>query len=413
MHPIYLFDDGQPLSPQTDLRPAFDIRSGALTNLERTELGWGRPVAGLFVPAALEAITRELHTGIAVNRPMDPDAEAILLNGRWVDCTCSDTLCDLDPRTAITGEDSTLLAACGPARDFQRLTTDAAEGYSTAAHDGVVRLLSRPWHVRSFRDHAISCDLQLLVSRCEGLIASADGGQGGEGGAPIVIDPSAKVSPAAILDSSGGPVVVGAHAVVRPGAIIIGPAYIGPHSTVLERATIRPHTAIGPWCKVNGEISGTIFQGYTNKAHDGFLGDSWVGQWVNLGAGTTNSNLLNTYSEIRACAVPGGPLEPTGEQFLGAIIGDHVTTAICTRLMTGVVIHTGAMISQCAAVTGCTSPFSWMTDDGVRLYRQDRFIETMRAMMARRGVEPTPIYFERIAALYEHARERRPATAIT
>jgi UDP-N-acetylglucosamine diphosphorylase / glucose-1-phosphate thymidylyltransferase / UDP-N-acetylgalactosamine diphosphorylase / glucosamine-1-phosphate N-acetyltransferase / galactosamine-1-phosphate N-acetyltransferase len=406
MHPIYLFDDGQPLSPQTDLRPAFDVRTGALTNLERTELGWGRRVAGVFVPAALEAITRELHPGINVNRPVDPDAEAILINGRWVDSTCSDTLCDLDPRTAITGGDSTLLAACGPARDFFRLATDAAEGYSTVAHDGVVRLLSRPWHVRSFRDHATSCDLRLLVSRREGLITSTGGG------APIVIDPTAKVSPAAVLDSEGGPVVVDAHAVVRPGAIIIGPAYIGPHSTVLERATIRGGTAIGPWCKVNGEISGTIFQGYANKAHEGFLGDSWIGQWVNLGAGTTGSNLLNTYGDVHAQAVPAGSQEATGEQFLGAIIGDHVTTAICTRLMTGVVIHTGAMIAQSAAVAGCTSPFSWITDDGVQTYRHDRFIETMRAMMARRGVEPTTVYLERIAALHRHSLTGRPAATV-
>ena len=95
-------------------------------------------------------------------------------------------------------------------------------------------------------------------------------------------------------------IVIADHAVIRPGATIIGPAYIGEHATVLERALIKAHTAVGPWCKVSGEVGGSIFQAYSNKGHEGHLGDSYVGEWVNLGAATTNSNLLNTYSEVVA-----------------------------------------------------------------------------------------------------------------
>jgi bifunctional N-acetylglucosamine-1-phosphate-uridyltransferase/glucosamine-1-phosphate-acetyltransferase GlmU-like protein len=168
---------------------------------------------------------------------------------------------------------------------------------------------------------------------------------------------------------------------------------------VLERATIRPNTVIGPYCKVAGEVSGVIFQGFSNKAHDGFLGDSWLGEWVNLGAGTTNSNLLNTYGEVIALGSPGGSYERTGEQFLGAIIGDHVKTAICTRIMTGAVIHTGAMLAQTAAVTGCVGPFAWCTDEGVKQYRPAKFIEVAKAAMARRGVVPSAGYLSTVSEL--------------
>jgi UDP-N-acetylglucosamine diphosphorylase / glucose-1-phosphate thymidylyltransferase / UDP-N-acetylgalactosamine diphosphorylase / glucosamine-1-phosphate N-acetyltransferase / galactosamine-1-phosphate N-acetyltransferase len=394
MRPVYLYDDGLPLAPLTDLRPAFDIRSGALTNFERAERSWGRKISGIIVPEGLEGVARELHPGIPVNAFDETDADAILISGRWIDCGFSESIRDLEPRSALVAADGTLLAACGPVRDFPRLARDSAEGYTTSElQSGPVRLLSRPWHVRTFRDHAIACDLRML------LAAAGRIGPGTDSRHPMHVDPSATLSPAAIIDAEQGPVYIGAHATIRPGAIIIGPAYIGPHSTVLERATIRPNTAIGPWCKVNGEISGTIFQGYTNKAHDGFLGDSWVGQWVNLGAGTTNSNLLNTYGEVSAQAVPDGVPEPTGEQFLGAIIGDHITTAICTRLMTGAVIQTGAMLAQSAAARGCIPRFSWITDEGQQHYRAAKFLEMVKAMMARRNVTPSPAYLDRIADL--------------
>ena len=99
-------------------------------------------------------------------------------------------------------------------------------------------------------------------------------------------------------------------------------------------------------------------------------------------------------------ASPESPLERTGEQFLGAVIGDHVKTAICTRIMTGTVIHTGSMIATTAAATGCIGPFSWCTDEGARRYGLAKFVDTARAMMSRRGVKPTEAYLKRIEGLH-------------
>lgn len=410
MRPVYLFDDGLPLAPLTDFRPVFDIRTGALTTLERIELGWGRQVAGLIVPPHLEAITRELHPGTPVNSFDDGDEEAYLLNGRWVDCLMTEELSDLDPWSAIVTKDLGVLAACGAVRDFLRLSRGDADSYRQVEHEPsdngplTGRTLSRPWHVRSFRDQALRCDLHLIIARrTNGKRAALQSAGRAESrdrqSHDLFVDPSARIHPTAILDTESGDIVIDAHATVRPGAIIIGPAYIGRHSTVLERATIRSNTAVGPWCKVNGEISGVIFQGFSNKAHDGFLGDSYIGEWVNLGAGTANSNLLNTYGEVSAQAFPGGPREHTGEQFLGAIIGDHVKTAIGTRIMTGAVIHTGAMLAQSAPATGCIPPFAWMTDEGLSSYRVPSFIDAAKQMMARRDIVPSAAYLDRIESL--------------
>ena len=101
-----------------------------------------------------------------------------------------------------------------------------------------------------------------------------------------------------VLDAERGPIRIDRGAVIRPGAVICGPCSIGREAVVVDRALIKPDTVIGPVCKVGGEVGGTIFQGYSNKSHEGHLGDSWEGKWVNFGAGTSNSNLLNTYGEV-------------------------------------------------------------------------------------------------------------------
>ena len=148
-------------------------------------------------------------------------------------------------------------------------------------------------------------------------------------------------------------------------------------------------------------MGGTIFQGFSNKSHDGHLGDSWVGRWVNLGAGTTNSNLLNTYGEVTMRLEPDGPRLRTGMQFLGAIIGDHVKTAISTRLMTGTVLSTGAMIATTAPPPTTVPRFAWLTDEGCRTYNIEKFIEVAKTMMARRHVQPSEAYVEALRTLHD------------
>ena len=137
--------------------------------------------------------------------------------------------------------------------------------------------------------------------------------------------------------------------------------------------------------------------------HEGHLGDSWVGRWVNFGAGTTNSNLLNTYGEVTMRLEPEGQRFRTGRQFLGAIIGDHVKFAILTRIMTGSVIGTGAMIATTAPPPTLVRRFAWMTDEGERTFRLDKFLETARAVMERRKVQLSETYQSAVRELHERS----------
>lgn len=387
-----LFDDGRgTLAPLTDLRAAFDVRTGSLTTLERLRARTGHSPASLFVPARLADITRERHPGLPINRIEGAPGSVLLLSAR---CPLPPAAADTLPlNTRLTDEAGEVIALHAPAADafaWLEAGCDPSRAPGAAAEPlAGLRLLSRPWHVRSLRDACLAADLAVLCTRPlreppPGVLAIGDGN--------LTVHPTAVVYPGVTIDLEHGPVFIGPHAVVRPGAILIGPCAIGEHATVLERATIRQNTAVGPWCKVNGEIGGVLFQGYSNKAHDGYLGDSFVGEWVNLGAGTTNSNLLNTYGEVITRATPDGKHERTGETFLGAIIGDHVKTAICTRIMTGSVLHTGGMFATTAAVSGCVAPFTWATDAGQRPYRFEKFIEVARAAMSRRKITPSEAY---------------------
>lgn len=399
MTPLIVFDDGLgELAPLNDLRASFDIRTGALTTLERLRLGLELEVQGLIVPAALEELTRERHA-FPVNVVPKLAGPAIVINGR---CAIPHgQMLELKPGQKLVESGTGHLIAAGLApsavEEFFRTLEAPGEAVAETPEPG---LISRPWHVKTFRDHTLEIDLEILADSPTqelppGVLAIGDGSTDSD----LTIDPSAVVYPGVTLDIEHGPVVIAARATVRPGAILIGPAYIGAGSTVLERAVIRAHTAIGPTCKVAGEVGGVIFQGYANKAHDGYLGDSWVGEWANLGAGTTGSNLLNTYGEVVACAGPGGRNERTGEQFLGSIIGDHCKFAIMTRLMTGTVIHTGSMIAQTAPVAGCVPPFAWWTDAQRKTYRFDKFLDVARAVMSRRGITPSEAYVRRLEEL--------------
>lgn len=390
--PVYVFDDGlTSLSPLTDLRAAFDVRTGVFTTIERFIRAAELDPIGLFVPDALAAITRERHK-LPVNIVPERTPAIFAVNGRWALPRESALAALRECNTVLVDEPSgRILAAMLRTELLPALLQGDTSQFKLIKSEPLSRggLIDRPWHARSIRDKAIEFDLSMLIGGSPGRVLP-----------PVAsVAPTARIHASAILDHENGHIHIADHAVIRPGAILIGPCAIGPYSTVLERAVIRPNTVLGPYCKAAGEVSGTIFQGYSNKSHDGFLGDSWLGEWVNLGAGTTNSNLLNTYGEVIAVAAPGGSFERTGEQFLGAMIGDHVKTAICTRIMTGAVIHTGAMIAQTAAVTGCVEPLAWCTDEGVKKYRLGKFIEVLKAAMGRRGVAPSEAYLARVAEL--------------
>jgi UDP-N-acetylglucosamine diphosphorylase/glucosamine-1-phosphate N-acetyltransferase len=382
--PAILFDDAPPgstewanLAPLTDLRPAFDIRTGARTTRER--------LASDARLALIDDASRAMTPVLAVSArcPLLPDAAFSLAPGQAL----------VEART------NAVIAA--------RLEPAQAPRFDPANHSlGVVphdspALLHRPWDVIRFRDACIAHDLRRILHD-----APHDPSRSftvDDDPSLLRIHPRAHIAPNVVFDTRSGPIVVG-ESEIQASSVIVGPVVIHDHSVVAARSFIKSNTVLGPTCKVGGEVGGTIFQGLANKVHDGHLGDSYVGEWANLGAGTTNSNLLNTYDEVITRISPRHPNERTGIRYLGAIIGDHAKFAINTRIMTGAVVGTGSMIAASQGVMKSTGRFRWITDERDTLYRFDKFLDVARAVMARRHITPTPDYIAQLKSLHDAER---------
>ena len=394
-----LFDDGKGiLSPLNDLRPTFAIRTGALTISERLTIAFDLEPVGVVVPQNMAELTAELSS-IPVNTPPEEgDDEILLINARCPlpvraiqELALSQVLIEKDTQDMI----AVRLTSTG-VRNMLMGNHPDMEPVEIEGH----HLMRRPWDWKHFRDASLEFDLQVIAQNMQKVDAAPEAVTiiGTEG---VAISPEAQIMPGVILNSTAGPIVIEENATVHPGAIITGPAYIGPGSTVLEQANIKPNTAVGPVCKVAGEVGGSIFQGYANKGHAGHLGDSWIGEWSNLGADTTNSNLLNTYGTINAKATSKSSMEKTGETFLGVTMGDHVKTAITTRIMTGAIAHTGTMFAASTPLAGTTDPFSWHTDAGVKNFRLGKFVDVSMTVMDRRGIKQSQAYSRRLTVLHE------------
>jgi len=198
----------------------------------------------------------------------------------------------------------------------------------------------------------------------------------------VWIADSATLLPGVVLDARTGPILIGEGVTVEPHALVCGPCAIGAGSIVRAHATIGPYSVLGEQCRIGGEITHTIFHAYANKQHEGFVGHSYIGEWVNLGAGTTTSNLKNTYGTVRV-ELPSGIVD-TGELFLGALCGDHAKTAIGTLLRTGIVIGAFANILAGGMEARHVRPFSWGNAAQPQVYELERALLVARRMMARR-----------------------------
>lgn len=204
----------------------------------------------------------------------------------------------------------------------------------------------------------------------------------------------ATIEPQVVFDASAGPIYVGAGSTVHAFTRLVGPCYIGRHSTVLgDRIGI---SSIGDHCKVRGEMSNTIMLGYANKGHDGFVGHSYMGRWVNLGAGTITSNLKNTYGPVTLWT-PGG-MRDTKMQFLGTMFGDHAKTGIGTCLTTGTVLGAGANVYGGQTPPKAVPPFAWGSAPPYAVYRLDKFLEVAERVMARRQVNLSDRARQQLAA---------------
>jgi UDP-N-acetylglucosamine diphosphorylase / glucose-1-phosphate thymidylyltransferase / UDP-N-acetylgalactosamine diphosphorylase / glucosamine-1-phosphate N-acetyltransferase / galactosamine-1-phosphate N-acetyltransferase len=375
---VYLHDDARARSfePFALTRPAGEMRAGALLVRERWTRALGAPVAG-HVTAPVLAGFQEGGSAPVLGSD-DIPAGSWIVNARFA------------PSLA-RARDGDVLEADGrivAIRLAKPTTTDSvneAAGLEVFAGDRTRSAIDGWWmeEVWDYIRHLVSmleADLPILgASMPRGVPRGAIG----VGEHPVFVAAGAVVEPSVCFDTTAGPVLLCAGARVLAFTRLVGPLYVGEHS-ILTTDRIAA-SSIGDTCKVHGELNCTIMVGHSNKGHDGFVGHSILGRWVNLGAGTITSNLKNTYGPVHLWTPSG--VRDTGMQFLGTLFGDHSKVGIGMRLTTGCVLGTGANVFGHEMPPKVVAPFAWGESGEFETYRVDKFLVAVERMMARRQVE--------------------------
>ncbi len=395
MSQLLIFEDERAsrFLPLAWTRPLFELRCGIWTLREAIERAYGLTASALFVRDFLAAVMRE-RTGLPVNEA-PPDGMCLLLNGRLLAGR------DLPRRLPMYGEarrylapDGTLLGVWADASTL-RVGGPALDALpTTVLAPADAPLVEWPWEL--FQQNGARLALQAQAwplgerPALQGVhLLDADA---------IFIHDTARVQPGVVLDASAGPVVVDEGATVMANAVIQGPGYVGRGSSVKIGAKIYHGTTIGPRCKVGGEVEETIFQGYGNKQHDGFLGHAYVGEWCNLGADTNNSDLKNNYGTVSLWC--DGAWRDTGSLFVGLLMGDHSKTGINSMLNTGTVVGLSCNLFGGGLPPRHVPSFSWGGAAGLSPYRLDKALDTAERVMARRQLALTDAERELLAHVF-------------
>ncbi len=397
---VYEDDHLKWLSPLVELRPVFDLRCGRFTLLEKLRQHYPRERFALWVRDELAELTSERFPGIAVNKPLKTGG--LLLSARVV----------LDEPVKMSGPEAVLLAGDEPVgfRLERGLAAglDSLRGLSaTLAEEPIrARVVHYPWDIVEMN----SAELLKETTGRDRHPPIADGRPGRMEGAlvgprsALRVESGARVWPGAVVSTGTGPVLISRGAMVRPGSFVEGPCYVGP-GTVIDGALVRPGCSFGPECRIGGEVEATVFQGYSNKHHDGFVGHSFVGEWVNLGALTTTSDLKNTYETVRVfyrgignrSAERAASID-TGLTKVGCFFGDHVKTAIGSLFNSGCRVGAFANWFEPGLARKELAPFSWGKHG---CWSCDAAVANARVVMARRGVQMSAAYERAVRDLYE------------
>jgi len=244
------------------------------------------------------------------------------------------------------------------------------------------RVLQHVWELMSQNGDQTAADIEALI-REEGA-SELPPGTFGIGQTKLRIGRGVSVDPGVVFDFTSGPIALDDGVSVRAFSRIAGPCWFG-RDTVVYGGT-HSGVSAGPQCRLRGELEATVVLGYSNKAHDGFIGHAYLGRWVNLGAMTTNSDLKNNYGHVRLWT-PADPDTDTGEMKIGAFLGDHVKTGIGALINTGTIVGAGSNLFGGGMPPKYVPPFSWGSGSDLSLYDLEKFIATARTVMKRRNIE--------------------------
>ena len=370
------------LLPFTFTRPVADIRIGILTIREKWEKYLGYTTTTLTEEYLMEKYPMvEMEENIMINASFLPNPILI------------DMVQNLNAKEAILfGEEIIAFHTHDTQEDID------FDEYELIEYEGDVLRIENTWDIFAKNDAAIREDFELLtedrfsqpIPKSVNVIAPEN----------IFIEEGAKLE-FVTLNASTGPIYIGKNAEIMEGSVIRGPFALCEEAQVKLATKVYGATTVGPHCRIGGEVNNSVLFGYSNKGHDGFLGNSVLGEWCNIGADSNNSNLKNNYEEVRLWSYETEGFARTGLQFCGLMMGDHSKCGINTMFNTGTVVGVSTNIFGSGFPRNFVPSFSWGGASGFTTYITKKAFETAKIVMSRRHVEFT----EQDAKILEHVFE--------
>ena len=388
-----LFDfsgNWQDLLPLTYTRPISQLRIGILTIEQKWDKYLGLPT------------TYKTENYLQVKFKFEPGRDNYVINATVLpDKALVEAIRGLGKGEALYKDDIFLAARLG-ADEIGRVET--GEGLRVSFFREELAMVTQLWHLFKLNGQELEKDFLLITrGRQSQKISSTNTVFEDD---RIFLEPGAVVE-AATLNPHGGYIYIGRDAEIMEGSVVRGSLAMCEHSVLKVSAKIYGPTTIGPYSKVGGEVNNSIIIGYSNKAHDGFLGNSVLGEWCNIGADSNNSNLKNNYAEVKLWNYRAGRFVSTGEQFCGLFMGDHSKCGINTMFNTGTVVGVSCNVFGADFPRKFIPCFSWGGYHGFEEYRFDKAMDTARRVMARRHIELTQADLQILKEVYTRSSKYR------
>lgn len=385
----YILYDGavrNNLLPFTFTRPVADIRIGILTIREKWEK---------FLGATTTTITEEylsdkypmveLEENIMINASFLPNPELVIM------------IENLQENQAIVYDDEMVAFFTTNSQDEIDF-----ESYELLDFEGAILTVEHTWDIFQKNDAAIRADFDLLTEDRESEpIPETVNVLGAEN---IFIEEGAVLN-FCTLNATTGPIYIGRNAEIMEGSVIRGPFALCEEAQVKLATKIYGATTIGPHCRVGGEVNNSVMFAYSNKGHDGFLGNAVLGEWCNIGADSNNSNLKNNYESVKLWNYETERFENTGLQFCGLMMGDHAKCGINTMFNTGTVVGVSANVFGAGFPRNYIPNFTWGGAQGTQVYLPKKAFETAKIVMARRHVDFDEIEQAILQHVFEETKE--------
>lgn len=398
------------LLPLVYFRPTYDLRCGILSLREKIQRAFPDVPICLHSRGYLGDYVKQKNPELPVN---DLNVNSCLfINGRVIaDENFADKI-SLKGNDTLYVNGDTIIAARVSGSKLDVMKSAMNDVFTISDFTGLFReevdvdVIQYPWDLVHYNSRELVSDFNYLTrDKNQFINTEIHPGVHLLNKDNIFIDEGTEIMPGTTLDATEGPIYIGKNVKIYPNVGIEGPAYIGDDTKVRMNAALYEGSNIGRVCKVGGEIEESIIHSYSNKQHDGFLGHSYLSSWVNLGAGTTNSDLKNNYGSIKVYL--NGEAIDSGSQFVGLTMGDHSKTAIHTTFNTGTIVGISANIFGAGFPPKYIPSFSWGGTDSKTTYDLEKSIEVAQRVMARRDVEMTDTAKRLFRKVFDLTKEER------